>query len=145
MPSKRCFLLRGAAIAVHVAELDFVVAAAEQHHLLGLLRQFFPRRFGIELVVLRHRGDQREVIGVLAIPALDGAARQRQVWIGDHARRIEEILEPQAIAGGAGARGAVEREHLRLERRHAVAALRAGLARGKQHFVFAACAGFSAS
>ena len=130
------FLLGGAAVAMHVAEFHFVVAAAEQHHLLRFLRQIFPRRFGVELVVLGHRGDQREVIGVLAIPALDGAAREREMWIGDDAQRIEEILEADAIAGGAGARGAVERKHLRLERRHAVAALRAGLARGEQRFVF---------
>ncbi len=57
------------------------------------------------------------------------------MWIGDHARRIEEVLEPDAIAGGAGARGTVEREHLGLERRHAVTAFGAGLARGEQRFI----------
>ena len=58
------------------------------------------------------------------------------MWIGDDAQRIEEILEADAVAGGAGAGRAVEREHLRLERRHAVAAHGAGLARGEQRFVF---------
>ena len=80
-------LLRRAAVAVRVAEFHFVVAAAEQHHLLRLLRQIFPGRFRVELVVLRHRGDQREVVRVLAIPALDGAAREREMGIGDDAQR----------------------------------------------------------
>ena len=129
-------LLRRATVAVHVTELDFLVAAAEQHDLLGLLREVLPGCLGVELEVPGHGGDEREVVRVLAVPALDGAAGQRQMWIGDHAFRIEEVLEPDSVAGGAGARGAVERKHLWLECGNAVAAFRTGLARGKQRLVF---------
>ena len=98
-PFEAMLLLRCAAVAMRIAKFHFVVAAAEQHHSLRFLRQFLPGLLGIELVVLGHRGDQREIIGVLAIPALDGAARQRKVWIGDNACRIE---------GGAGTGRTVE-------------------------------------
>jgi hypothetical protein len=60
------------------------------------------------------------------------------MWIGDDAQRIEEVLEPDAVAGGAGTRRAVEREHLGLEPGHAIAALRTGLARGEQGFTVGA-------
>jgi hypothetical protein len=127
--------LRGTAIAMQVTEFHFIVAAAKQHHLLRLFREILPCGLGIKSVVLGHRGDQREVIRVLAIPALDGAARKGEMRISDHPFGVEEILEADAIAGGAGARGAVEREHLGLERRHAVAAFRAGLAGGEQGLI----------
>jgi hypothetical protein len=56
------------------------------------------------------------------------------VRIGNDALGIEEILEADAVTGWAGAGRAVEREHLRLERRDAVAADRARLARRKEGF-----------
>jgi hypothetical protein len=135
MPSNRCFFFVARPLPVHVAELHFVVAAAEQHDLLCLLRQLLPRRLRIELVMLGHRRDQREVIRVLAIPTLDRAAGERQVRIGDHAQGIEEVLETDAITSGTRTGRTVERKHLGFERGHAVAALGAGLPRGKQHFV----------
>src|SRR6266404_4617327 len=46
-------------------------------------------------------------------------------------QRVEEFLHPESIAARAGAGGIVEREQLRLERRHAVAAHRAGVAAGE--------------
>src|SRR6267378_5303594 len=48
-----------------------------------------------------------------------------------HPLRIEEFLHPEPIAARAGAGGVVEREQLRLERRHAVATHRAGVPAGK--------------
>ena len=54
------------------------------------------------------------------------------------ARRIEEFLETEAIAVGAGAGRVVEREQLGLERRHAVATLRAGVAAGERELVLLA-------
>ena len=48
---------------------------------------------------------------------------------------IEELLHAEAVARGARAGGAVEREQLRLERRHAVAAHGAGVPAGEHHLL----------
>src|SRR5215469_6418913 len=51
----------------------------------------------------------------------------------DDAQRVEELLHTEAVAAWAGTRGIVEGEQLRLERRHTVAALRAGVAARKHY------------
>src|SRR5262252_8500243 len=51
----------------------------------------------------------------------------------DDAQRVEELLHTEAVAAWAGSPGIVKGEQLRLERRHAVAALRAGVAARKHH------------
>ncbi len=103
MPSKTCFFLRGLALAFGVAELDDLVAAAVEHDLLHLRRQLVPRCLDIEVVVLRERLDELEVVGVTPIPAADRAAGEREVGVRDHARGIEELLHAETVAGGAGA------------------------------------------
>ena len=69
---------------------------------------------------------------VVAVPAAYRAACEREVREGDEPRRVEERLLAESVAGRAGTRGAVEREHLRFQRRHRVAALRAGMPVGEQ-------------
>src|SRR5580658_9628048 len=69
-----------------------------------------------------------EIVLVAAVPAAHRAAGERQVRVLHDALRIEELLDPEPIARGAGAGGVVEGEQLRLERRHAVAAHRTGVA-----------------
>src|SRR6185312_8627781 len=87
-----------------------------------------PRRLDVEAVVAGERLNELKVVRVAPIPSSHRTARQRQIRMQDHALRVEELLGAEAIAGGAGARGVVEREELRLERRDAVAADRAGMA-----------------
>ena len=92
-----------------------------------LLRQVLPRCLDVELVVLRERLDQLEVIGVAPIPAANRAAGEREVRVMHDARRIEELLaRPGHRASWAGARRVVEGKQPRLEFGDAVAADRAG-------------------
>src|SRR2546421_12839149 len=53
------------------------------------------------------------------------------MWVQHDPLWIEEFLHSEPIAARAGAGRVVEREQLRLERRHAVAAHRAGVPAGK--------------
>src|SRR6185437_11040270 len=89
----------------------------------------------IELVVTRERLNELEVVNVATIPAADRTAGERQIRVYDDSLRIEEVLHAQPVAGRTGARRVVEREQLRLERRDAVAANRAGVSAG-EHQLF---------
>src|SRR5690606_39020300 len=109
-----------------VLELDLLLAAAVQHDLLLFRRELVPRRLDIDLVRLRERLNELEVVDVAAVPAADRAVRERQVAVMDDARGIEKLLHAQSRAGGARASRIVEGEQARLELRNAVAADLAG-------------------
>ena len=118
--------LERAALAVQVLEFDLFFSAAEQDQVLDFLRQALERRLDIELGMPGQRLNQLKVIGVAAVPPANGAARQRQMRIGDDLLGIEELLSPQAVAGGAGADWTVEREQPRLQFTQRVVADRTG-------------------
>ncbi len=120
-------LASGLALALGVAELEDRRTAAVQQNLLNLRRQLAPGRFDVEIVVTRERLDELKVIRVAPVPTADRAARQREIRMHDDALGIEELFHPKAVAGGAGSGRVVERKQLRLERRHAIAAHRAGM------------------
>ncbi len=124
---ERVTLARRAPFAFGVTEFDGLAAAAIEEHLLHLGWQLVPRRLDIELVVSRERLDELEVVDVAPVPAADRTARKRQVGVHHDPLGIEELLDSQAVASRAGAGGIVEGEQLRLERRDAVAADRAGM------------------
>ena len=98
-----------------ITELDLLVAAAVEQDLLDPGGQLSPRLLDIEIVVLCQTLDHGKVVGVAAVPAADGAAREAQFRIPHHAVGVEELLYAEAVAGGAGARGVVEREQPRLQ------------------------------
>ena len=115
-----------AALAVQVFEFDLLVAAAEQHQILDVLRQLFERRLDVELGMPRQRLNQLKIIGVAPIPATHRAAGEGQVRIADDFVRIEEFLRAQAVASGAGADGTVEGKQPRFEFAQGIIADRAG-------------------
>src|SRR5690606_11697851 len=69
----------GVAPRIGVLELDLLLAAAVQHDLLLFRRELVPRRLDIDLVRLRERLNELEVVDVAAVPAADRAVRERQV------------------------------------------------------------------
>src|SRR5487761_1643157 len=102
-----------------------------RQHLPDALRKLRPGHLDIEAVVARERLDELKVVAVAAIPAAHRAAGERQVGMHHDALGIEELLRAEAVARRAGAGRVVEREELRLEGRHAVAADRACMAAGE--------------
>ena len=114
-----------------VAELDGLLAAAAEQDVARVLRQLGPGSLDVEAIVFGERLDQMEVMLVAPVPAAHRSAGERQVRMHHDALRIEELLHPEAVAAGAGAGRVVEGEQLRFQRRHAVAAHRAGMAAGE--------------
>ena len=131
---ERVTTYRGVAAIVHVFEFNILFTGTVQDHFLHAGAEGAPRRFDVEFIVLRQRLQHLEVVEVAAIPAADGAARQRQLRILHHAVGIEILLNTEAVAGRAGARRVVEGEQARLQLAHAIAADRAGEVSGKQQF-----------
>src|SRR6185312_11280645 len=128
-------LARHVPLAFAVAKLDDLIAAAIEQHLLDTPRELVPGGLDIEVVVPRERLNELEVVHVAPVPAADGSAGERQVRMHDDTMRIEEMLDAQPVAGRACTGWVVEREQLRLQRRHAVAAHRAGVTAG-EHELF---------
>src|SRR5579862_2612293 len=91
-----------------LAEVDRLGAAAVEQHVTHVLGELGPRRLDVEAVVSAERLDQMEVMLVAPVPAAHRAARERQVRMQYHTLRIEELLDPEAVARGAGAGGIVE-------------------------------------
>ena len=120
-------LAAGAAARFHgVAEAHFLFARAIEDRPAHVFGQVLERRVDIKPVVPGEALDQCEVIAVAPVPALDGAAGQRQRREGHHPRRVEELHVAQAVAGRAGAHRRVEGEQTRLEFADRVVADRAG-------------------
>ena len=131
-PFERVATHGGIAAIVHILELDVLFARTEQDHFVYVRAQAGPRRFHVELVVLRQRLQHLEVIEVTFVPAANGATRQRQLRILDHAVRVEILLDAQTVTRRAGARRVVKREQARFQLAHAVAANRAGKVGGEE-------------
>ena len=98
------------AVAVLVADRDPTLHAVEHLLLLGRL-ELLPRHVDGDVVVGRDRLDQPGVVGTApARPGPDGAVLQRQLGIGHHQLGVDLEHAAQAVAGGTGAVGRVERE-----------------------------------
>ncbi len=121
-------LARRAALALRITELDDLSAAAVEKHLMDLRRELVPRSLDVEFVVPGQGLDELEVIDVPTVPAANRPAGEGQVRVQHDPLGIEERLHAQAVARWARARGVVEGEQLRLQRRDAVPADRAGVA-----------------
>jgi len=120
-------LATGAVAGLHgVAEPDFLLARAVQDGVAHRLGQVLEWRIDVEAVVLAQAFDQREVIAVAPVPALHGAAGQREGRESHHPRRVEELHMAEPVAGRAGPDRRVEGEQARLELADGVVADRAG-------------------
>ena len=120
---------------VGVAEVDALAVAAVQNRFAVLALEAVERRFNIEIVVVGQGFHHVEVIDVAPVPTADGAVGQGLGRFLHHQLRVEVLLHAQAVAGGAGAGRIVEGEHARFQLADAVAAHRAGEARGKHQFL----------
>ncbi len=116
---------------VEVGEFDELFAAAVQNDLAQLRRQRLERRIDVEAVMGGEGVEQLGVIAVAQIPAAYRAGGEAELGMANDPRRVEEFDFPEAVAGRAGAGGVVEREQPRFQFAQAVAALRAGVKRGK--------------
>ncbi len=109
-----------------VAEGDFLAAGAVEDNLALVFRQRLEGLLDVEAAVRGEACQQLEIELVAPVPAADSAGGERQVRIGDDARRIEEADVAEAIALRAGAHRVVEGEQARLQFLQRVAAHRAG-------------------
>ena len=125
-PLEGVLALERSALAVEVLEFDLLAGAAEQHQIPDVVGQALERRLDVEAGVPRQGLNELEIVGIAPVPAAHCPACERQMRIGDDFVGIEELLRTQAVAGGAGADGAVEREQPRFEFRQRVVAHGAG-------------------
>ena len=124
----------GIAFAGEITELYGAFPTPIQYGLANGLRQILERGVRIEAVMRRQGLDHLEVVSVAPVPSPDRATGQRQCRTADHAEGVEILFYPQAVAGGAGPLGVVEREQSRFQFRQPVAALRAGETGGEREF-----------
>ena len=132
MPSKLCSRSVVRPRFGEVAERHLFAPGTEQHDIAHRFGQCFERLLDVELVVRRQAGEQLEVELVAPVPAADRTGGERQLRVRDHARRIEELHMPEAVAFRAGAHRVVEREQARFEFLQRIRAHRAGEARAEQ-------------
>ncbi len=125
-PLERVLAHHHIATVVHVTKLHVAAPGAAQDHLLHLGRQILPGRLQIEVVVLGQGFEHLEVVEAALVPTADGAAGQALARIVDHLVRIEVLLHPEPVTGGAGTSRVVEGEDPRLQLRDRVATLGAG-------------------
>lgn len=125
-PLERVLAHHNIAAVVHVAELHVAAPGATQDHLLHLGWQILPGRLQIEVVVLGQGFEHLEVVEAALVPTADGTTGQALARIVDHLVRIEVLLHPETVAGGAGAGRVIEGEDARLQLRDRVATLGAG-------------------
>ena len=104
------------AVAVGGDDVDLGRVPVEQR-LLGLGGELLPRGVEVEAELLAERAHQpQEVVGdVRHAPRLDRALPQRRARVGDDQLGVDLHPGAEAVALGAGAEGAVERERARLE------------------------------
>ena len=112
----------GTAALVHIRKRNRRFAGTVQHRFLRGFRQLLERFIEVEIVERGQVRQHLEIELVAAIPAFDGAGRQRQIRERDDALRIEKLDVAQAIALLAGTHRVVEREQARLEFLQRVAA-----------------------
>src|SRR6478609_503949 len=90
---ERMFLDARAAALARIVECDRFLAGPVQDQLLDAVIEHFPRLLDVETKVLRQRLQHRVIEMVAAVPATDGAAGKRQVWMRHDAFRVEELDE----------------------------------------------------
>jgi hypothetical protein len=92
-------------------EADFLALRTFQDELALLGRQFVPRLVEIDIEGGRDGVENLLEEGAVApLPRVDGTLAQAQIGIDDDALGIEVHGRADAVAGGACARGVVERE-----------------------------------
>ena len=89
-------------------------------------RQGFERGLDVKAVMPSQAFQQRKVVAVAPVPALDGTAGQAQRGEGHHPRGVKKFLHAQTVTGRAGAHGRIKRKQARLQLANRVAAHRAG-------------------
>ena len=109
-----------------VAELDVFLARAEQDRVSYCFRQAVEAGFDVKRIVLGQALQHAEVVAIAPVPAFDGAAGEAECGEGDHARGVEELVVAQAVTGGAGTHGGVERKQPWLQLGNRIVAHRAG-------------------
>ena len=125
------------AAIVHILEFDFFLAGTMQNDLLDFFRQFFKRRFNIEMVVFRQGREHLVIIEIATIPAFDSTISKGNTWILYHAFFIEILLYAQTITSRARTGGVIKGEETRFQFRHRIAAVWAGkVSREHQFFRF---------
>ena len=123
------------AAIVHVLEFDFFLAGTVQNNLLNFFRQFFKRRFNIEMVVFRQGREHLVIIEITAIPTFNGAIGKRNAWILHHAFFIEILLYAQTVTSRARAGRVIKGEETRFQFRYGIATVRTGKV-GREHQFF---------
>ena len=123
------------AAIVHVLEFNFFLAGTVQNNLLNFFRQFFKRRFNIEMVVFRQGREHLVIIEITAIPAFNGAIGKGNTRILHHAFFIEILLYAQTVTSRARTGGVIKGEETRFQFRYGIAAVRTGKV-GRKHQFF---------
>jgi len=89
---------------------------ALQQYLLGAPRELRERRLQREAQPLRQLLQRfAHQARTVALPGMDGSIQERPVLVRHHPAHVDVPARAQAVAGGAGAVGAVERERARAQ------------------------------
>ena len=98
----------GVTAIVQEVKVDLFLAAAVQHRVAMRGGEVAQGRVHFEPVVTGQGAQHLEIIEIAPVPAANGAFGQAQGVIGDDAFLVEELLQAQAVAAGAGTRRVVE-------------------------------------
>ena len=111
---------------------DFVAAAAVEDEVLDGVRQVFKGGgFEVEVVVRGECLHLRVEVGRAPVPAAHCAGGDGEVGVHDDAARVDEGIDAEAVAFGAGAVRVVKGKEARLQLAQGVAADRAGVFGGE--------------
>ena len=123
------------AAIVHVLEFDFFLAGTVQNNLLNFFRQFFKRRFNIEMVVFRQGREHLVIIEIATIPTFDSTIRKGNAWILYYTFFIEILLYAQTITSRTRTGRVIKGEETRFQFRHGITTVRTGKV-GREHQFF---------
>jgi len=132
---ERMGLAVAAASLVEVTECYLFPATAVEYDLADFVRQLFPGGFHIEIVMLSQRAYKLEIVGVAPVPSAHRAGCQAEMGVSHHPLRIEKLLHPEAVTGGAGTDRIVERKESGFQFLQAITTERAGEISGKYQLV----------
>ena len=125
-PFERHCFCHGAAALIAEGDLDGLAPGAVENNLPGLCRHFVPGRLEVEVVYPGHGLEDLVVVAAAPVPATDRTTCDTDLLVGDDLGRVEELLDAESVACGAGPDRIVEREEPRFQLLDAVTALRAG-------------------